>query len=127
MLVIALATSQVLAKSASGRVQPAAGRPVAAGVVPVTAVPCSDGHARVLGLLLLLLPEQPAIRPAATASAATACRRPPPVPDSSPTAHTPGLPVLDRLSQPGLPHRRTPRLGHLHQVPANGTTGVCRA
>jgi len=78
-----LVTSRVLARSASGRVQPAAGRPVAAGAVPATAAPCLDGHARVPGALLplLLLPEQPAIKLAATTSAATtsAGRRPPPV------------------------------------------------
>jgi len=45
-LVIALVTSRVAARSASGRVQPAAGRPVAAGAVPVTAVPDLDGHVR---------------------------------------------------------------------------------
>ena len=80
---IALATYRVLAMSPSGRVQSAAGRPVAAGAaVPVTAVPCLDGHARVLGLLLLLLllllPEQAAIRPAATTNSAPAStgRRP---------------------------------------------------
>jgi hypothetical protein len=62
--VIALATSRVFAMSAPGCVQPAAGRPVAAGVLPLTAVPGLDWQARVLGLLLL--PEQPpAIKPAA--------------------------------------------------------------
>ncbi len=76
LLVIALATSRVFAMSAPGWVQPAAGRPVAAGAVPVTAVPGLDGHASVLELLLVL--EQPArtarpggpgagLRPAATA------------------------------------------------------------
>jgi hypothetical protein len=100
MLVIALATSRVFAKSASGRVQPAAGRPVAAGAVPVTAVACLDGHARVLGPLLLLLPEQPAARPAAATSAApaTAARRPPAVPDSLLTAHAPGISAIEQLS-----------------------------
>src|SRR5579863_4398308 len=70
-LVIALATYRVLARSASGCVQPAAGRPVAAGAVPVTAVPCLDGHARALELLLLL-EQPPAIRAAAITSAAPA-------------------------------------------------------
>ena len=68
---IALATSRVLARSAPGWVQPAAGWPVAAGAVPVTAVPGLDGHASVLDLLLLL-EQPPAIRPAATTSAAPA-------------------------------------------------------
>jgi|ERR1700691_1311057 hypothetical protein len=89
-LVIALATYRVLARFASGAVQPAAGWPVAAGAVPVTAVPRLDGHVSVLELLvLLLLPEQPAIRPAATTSAApaTANRRGPIVPASLPMAH----------------------------------------
>src|SRR5215469_12406434 len=77
VLVIPLATYRVLARSASGCVQPAAGRPVAGGAVPVTVAARLDGHARVLGLLLPL-PEQPAIKPAATTSAAPASagRRP---------------------------------------------------
>jgi hypothetical protein len=91
VLVIALATSRVLARSAFGCVQPAAGWAVPAGAVPVTAVPCLDGHVSVLELLLLLLllPEQPAIRPAATTSAApaTANRRGPIVPACLPMAH----------------------------------------
>ena len=53
VLVIALATYRVFATSAPGWVQPAAGRPVPAGAVPVTAVPRLDGHASVLELLLL--------------------------------------------------------------------------
>ena len=99
-LVIALATYRVFARSAPGRVQPAAGRPVAAGAVPVTAVPCLDGHARVLELLLLLLEQPPAIRPAATTSAApaTAGRRPPTVLASLLMAHAPGIHVLEQLS-----------------------------
>src|SRR5579863_10147250 len=74
-LVIPLTTYRVLARSASGCVQPAAGWPVAAGAVPVTAAPRVDGHASVLELLLLLLPppeQPPAIRAVATTSAAPA-------------------------------------------------------
>jgi len=84
----------VAARSASGRVQPAAGRPVAAGAVPVTAVPDLDGHARVLELLLLL-EQPPAIRPAATTSAApaTADRRGPIVPASLLMARRPAVHV----------------------------------
>jgi hypothetical protein len=98
-LVIALATYRVFAKSAPGCVQPAAGRPVAAGTVPVTAAPCLDGHASVLGLLPLL-PEQPAIKPAATTSAApaTANRRGPIVLGSTLMAHRFRGHVLEQLS-----------------------------
>src|SRR5580692_2601693 len=67
-LVIMLATSRVLARSAFGCVQPAAARPVAAGVVPVTAAPRLDGHLRPLEVLLLLLEQPPNIKPAATTS-----------------------------------------------------------
>ena len=102
-LVIALATSRVLAMSASGRVQPAAGLPVAAGAVPVTAVPCLDGQARVLELLLLLLEQPPAIRPAATTTAApaTAGRRVPIVLASLLMAHCSRVHVLEQLSHQG--------------------------
>ena len=58
--------------SAPGCVQPAAGWPVPAGAVPVTAVPGLDGHARALELLLLLLEQPSAVRAAATTSAAPA-------------------------------------------------------
>jgi len=88
-LVIPLATYRVLARSASGCVQPAAGRPVAGGAVPVTVAARLDGHASVPELLLLL-PEQPlAIKPAATTSAApvTAGRRAPAVLASLLMAH----------------------------------------
>src|SRR5579859_7271929 len=92
VLVIELATYRVLARSASGCVQPAAGRAVAAGAVPATAAPRLDGHAVVLEPLPPPL-EQPPSRPAATTKAApaTASRRPPIVPPaaltSSPIAH----------------------------------------
>src|SRR5580658_4443286 len=79
-LVIPLTTYRVLARSASGAVQPAAGWPVAAGAVPVTVAPRLDGHASVLEPLVLVpLLEQPAIRPPAITSAvpATTSRRPP--------------------------------------------------
>src|ERR1700719_964836 len=94
VLVIPLATSRVFARSAPGCVQPAAGRPVAAGAVPVTAVPGLDGHARVPELLLL--PEQPAISPAATTSAAitSAGRRGPIVLTSFRMARRSGVHVL---------------------------------
>ncbi|HEY6296070.1 MAG TPA: hypothetical protein VIX15_10445, partial [Streptosporangiaceae bacterium] len=74
VLVIALATSRVLARSASGSAQPAAGWAVAAGAVPLTAAPRLDGHASALEPLPLplLLEQPPAIRPAATNSAAPA-------------------------------------------------------
>src|SRR5580692_8855140 len=75
-LVIPLATYRVLARSASGCVQPAAGRPVAAGAVPVTVAPRLEGHARALGPLLLLLEQPAAISPAATTSAALAAASP---------------------------------------------------
>src|SRR5579863_4701472 len=75
-LVIPLATYRVLARSASGCVQPAAGVPVAAGAVPVTAAPRLDGHARALGPLLPLLEQPTAISPAATTSAALAATGP---------------------------------------------------
>jgi hypothetical protein len=82
-LVIALATSRVFARSAPGCVHPAAGWPVPAGAVPVTAVPGLLEHAVVPGLVPLRglvplpglgpLPEQPAaITPVTTASAAAA-------------------------------------------------------
>src|SRR5580658_650254 len=71
-LVIPLTTYRVLARSASGCVQPAAGWPVAAGAVPVTVAPRLDGHARALELLLLLLEQPTAVSPAATTSAALA-------------------------------------------------------
>jgi hypothetical protein len=75
VLVIPLATYRVLARSPSGRAHPAAGWPVAAGAVPVTAAPCLDGHDTVPELLLLLLLEQPpAIRPIATTRAAPKVR-----------------------------------------------------
>src|SRR5579863_6592468 len=89
-LVIPLTTYRVLARSASGCVQPAAGWPVAAGAVPETVAPRLDGHARALELLLLL--EQPtAISPAATTRAALAAASfrgddppyPPEAPDGS--------------------------------------------
>jgi hypothetical protein len=67
-LVMALATYRVLARSAPGSVQPAAGDPVAAGAVPVTAVPGLDEQADVLAVVLLLV--QPPIRPAAIRAAA---------------------------------------------------------
>src|SRR5579859_7936934 len=92
VLVIELATYRVLARSASGCVQPAAGRAVAAGAVPATAAPRLDRHAVVLEPLPPPL-EQPPSRPAATTNAApaTASRRPPIVPpaarSSSPIAH----------------------------------------
>src|SRR5579859_478389 len=91
VLVIELATYRVLARSASGCVQPAAGRAVAAGAVPATAAPRLDGHAVVLEPLPPPL-EQPPSRPAATTKAApaTASRRPivpPAALTSSPIAH----------------------------------------
>jgi hypothetical protein len=98
-LVIALATYRVLARSASGRVQPAAGRPVAAGAVPVTAAPRFDKHASVLGRLLALLEQPAAIRPAAATSAAPAAagRRGRIVPASLPM---PGPPPVTTASFP---------------------------
>jgi hypothetical protein len=68
VLVIALATSRVLARSAPGSVQPAAGFPVAAtGLLAVTAFPVFVGQAAAALLLLLLLPLQPpTARPAAS-------------------------------------------------------------
>src|SRR5579872_1701516 len=89
VLVIELATYRVLARSASGCVQPAAGRAVAAGAVPATAAPRLDGHAVVLEPLPLPPPlEQPPSRPAATTNAApaTASRRPPIVPPAARTS-----------------------------------------
>ena len=106
LLVIALATSRVFAMSAPGCVQPAAGRPVPAGAVPVTAVPRLDGHASVLELLellelLLLLEQPPAIRPATTTSAApaTAGRRAPTVLASLLMSHHPDLRHNDLLTR----------------------------
>jgi hypothetical protein len=56
VLVIALATSRVLARSASGCVQPAAGRPVAAGAFPVTtsAAPAAAGRRQAVLASLLI-------------------------------------------------------------------------
>ena len=71
-LVIALATSLVFARLAPGCVQPAAGRPLAAGAFPVTAAPRLDGHVSAPELPLLLFEQPPAIRLAATTSAAPA-------------------------------------------------------
>ena len=66
MLVIALATSRVLARSAPGSVQPAAGFAVAAtGLLAVTAFPVLAGQAAVAWLLLLPL-QPPTARPAAS-------------------------------------------------------------
>ncbi len=89
VLVIALATYRVFARSAPGCGPARRGPPVAAGAVPVTAVPRLDGHASVLELLLLLLEQPPAIRPAVTTSAApaTAGRRAPTVLASLLMAH----------------------------------------
>jgi hypothetical protein len=97
VLVIALATYRVLARSASGAVQPAAGRPVAAGAVPVTVAPRSDVQASALEPLLLLLEQPPAIKPAATTSAvpATADRRTPAVLAGLLTAHHSPYPVRE--------------------------------
>src|SRR5580693_7286551 len=83
-LVIALATYRVLARFASGAVQPAAGAPVAAGAVPVTAAPRLDRHARALEVLVVpppVLEQPPAIRAGAATSRppATAGRRRPTV------------------------------------------------
>ena len=75
-----------------------------ARVPPITGradVPRLDGHVSVLELLvLLLLPEQPAIRPAATTSAApaTANRRGPIVPASLPMAHHSPCYALEHVS-----------------------------
>jgi hypothetical protein len=104
-LVIALATYRVLARFASGAVQPAAGAPVAAGAVPVTAAPRLDGHASALELLLVLLlvlEQPPATRAAAATSAApaTAGRRRPTVLATLLMAH-PGAHVPEQFSHQG--------------------------
>jgi hypothetical protein len=57
----------VLARSAPGSVQPAAGFPVAAtGLLAVTAFPVFVGQAAAALLLLLLLLQPPTARPAAS-------------------------------------------------------------
>jgi hypothetical protein len=95
----------VLAKSAFGCVQPAAGWPVAAGAVPVTVAPRLDGHASALDLLLLLLlllllEQPPAIRPTAITSAAPAAagRRAQALLTSFLIAHNSPCSVLEQLS-----------------------------
>src|SRR4029077_17427117 len=84
-LVIVLATSRVLARSAPGRVQPAAGVPDGgAGLLAVTAFPVLAGQADAV-LLVLLVPQPPTARPAASSreKPVTADRRPGPVMASS--------------------------------------------
>jgi phenylacetic acid degradation operon negative regulatory protein len=102
VLVIALATYRVLARSAFGCGQPAAGWLVAAGAVPVTVAPRLDAHASALELLLLLLllEQPPAIRPTATTSAApaTAGRRAQALLISLLMFTTPRVHVLEQLS-----------------------------